>query len=373
MKSIKQIEKLSGKRVIVRVDFNVPIKDGKILDDFRIKKSLPTIEYLHKKGARVILIAHLGEAGTETLAPVAKKIKKYIPQMRFIDSPILSDETKEAIEKMKKKDIFLLENLRREPGEVKDSPSFARALSRYGDVYVNEAFSVSHRLHASIIGIPKYLPSYAGFQLEEEIKNLSQAFKPPHPFLFILGGAKFETKMPLIKKFIHSADTVFICGALANDFYKAKGYDVGKSLVGNGNFEIASLLKQKNLILPPDVLVTNGKKKRFTKPNEIKSNEYMVDAGKDTIELLKNLVSKSKFILWNGPLGKYEYGFAAASDALLRIIANSDAKSIIGGGDTDELISRLKLEKKLGFVSTGGGATLDFLVKGTLPGIKALK
>lgn len=373
MKTVKDIEKLYGKRVLVRVDFNVPIKDGKVLDDFRIKKSLPTIEYLTQKGAIVILMAHLGDDGKESLKPIAVKLKKYLPKTVFLDKPIFSDEVENTIKKAKKKDVILLQNIRSETGEKNNSPSFARALSRYGEVYVNDAFSVSHRPHASLIGITKYLPGYAGLQLEKEINNLSKSFSPEHPFLFILGGAKFSTKMPLIKKFLREADNVFIGGALANDFFRARGYEVGTSLVEDGNYEIKNLMKNKNLIMPMDVEVSQGKKNRFTKIDEIKKEECIVDIGPKSIEQLKDLIKNSKFILWNGPLGKYETGFGGSTEEILKFISKSKVHSIIGGGDTVELISKLKLENKLGFVSTGGGATLDFLTKGTLPGIKVLK
>lgn len=373
MKSIKDIEGLSGKRVLVRVDFNVPMKEGKIIDDFRIKKTIPTVEYLHKKGAIVILLAHLGDDGKESLKAVAVKLKKYIPSSVFISTPIFSDETESTILKAKKGDVFLLENLRTETGEKNNSPSFARALSRYGDVYVNDAFSVSHRAHASVVGITKYLPGYAGFQLENEVKHLSRAFTPEHPFLFILGGAKFDTKIPLIKKFLRDADSVFIGGALANDFFRAKGYQVGTSLVDNTDFQIQSLLKHKNLILPSDVDVAKGSKHRFTKSDSVAVDEAILDVGPQTIEKLKGLIEKAKFILWNGPLGKYRSGFGGSTEEILKSIAKSKAHSVIGGGDTVAIISKLKLETKLGFVSTGGGATLDFLAKGTLPGIKVLK
>ncbi len=373
MKLIKDVGNLSGKRVLVRVDFNVPIKDGKVLDDFRIKKSLPTIEYLHKKGAIVILLAHLGEDGSQSLKGVAIKLKKYIPNLNFIETSIFSDETEAILKDLKKGDVVLLENLRREVSEKNNSPSFARALSRFGSIYVNDAFSVSHRLHASIIGITKYLPGYAGFQFEEEIKNLSLAFNPVHPFLFILGGAKFETKIPLVKKFLRDADNVFIGGALSNDFFKVKGYEVGTSLVENGNFQIASMLKHKNLLLPIDVEVVNGNKYHFSKSSDVAANESIIDIGPESLELLKGFIEKAKFIIWNGPLGKFGVGSLNSTEKILKLIAKSTAHSVIGGGDTVEYISKLKLENKLGFVSTGGGATLEFLAKGTLPGIKALK
>lgn len=373
MKSIKDIGELKDVRVLVRVDFNVPIAGGKVIDDFRIQKALPTISYLHKKGAIVILLAHLGEDGSESLKPVADVLKKYVPNINFIKTFIFSDETEEALKNLKKGSIVLLENLRREVGEKKNAPSFARALSRFGTIYVNDAFSVSHRPHASIIGITKYLPGYAGLQLQEEVENLSRAFKPEHPFLFILGGAKFETKIPLVKKFLRDADTVFISGALANDFFKVKGYEVGESLVEDGDFQIPSLMKHKNLILPPDVEVVKGKVHHFTKPSMVEKDETIVDVGPLSVELLKDLIAKAKFILWNGPLGKFESSSGTATKDILKAIAKSSAHSIIGGGDTVAYITKLKLEDKLGFVSTGGGATLDFLAKGTLPGIKVLK
>jgi phosphoglycerate kinase len=373
MKSIKDLKNLSGKKVILRADFNVPMKDGKILDDFRIQKVIPTILFLHKAGAKVIIISHLGEEGKESLAPVAVKLKKYIKEVEFIPTPIFSDETEKKVNGMKKGEIVLLENLRRETGEKKNSPSFARALSRYGEIYVNDAFSVSHREHASVVGITKYLPGYAGLQFMREVENLSKVFNPKHPFLFILGGAKFETKIPLIKKFLRAADHIFIGGAIANDFFRVKGYEVGVSLVENGNFQIPLLLKAKNLILPTDVEVVKNSKSRFTKPSEVLSDENIVDAGPQTVQVLKDLIGKAEFILWNGPLGKYENGFGGATEELLKIISKSKAFSVIGGGDTVAIISKLKIEDKIGFVSTGGGATLDFLSKGTLPGIRVLK
>jgi len=372
-KSIKDLKNLSGKRVILRVDFNVPMRNEKVLDDFRIKKVIPTILFLKKKGAKVIIISHIGDDGKESLLPVAQRLKKYIKTVDFIQTPIFSDATEKRINLLKKGEIILLENLRGETGEKKNSPSFARALSRYGEIYVNDAFSVSHREHASIVGITKYLPGYAGLQFLAEVENLSKVFNPAHPFLFILGGAKFETKIPLIKKFLRQADHIFIAGAIANDFFKVKGYEVGVSLVGNTNFQVPLFLKAKNLILPIDVEVTKNSKNRFVKPNEVLPDENIVDVGPQTVEVLKNLINRSSFILWNGPLGKYENGFGGATEEVLKIVSKCKAKSVIGGGDTVALISKLKIENKLDFVSTGGGAMLDFLSKGTLPGIRVLK
>ena len=372
MKTIKDIENLKGKRVLVRVDFNVPIVDGKIIDDFRIKAALPTILYLKKKGAIVILIAHIGDDGVKSLKTVSVRLKKFISNFSFVESAIFSDETKKILNNLKTGDVVLLENIRREPGEKTNSPSFARGLSRFGDIYVNDAFSVSHRVHATIVGITKHLPCYAGFQMLDEVSHLSKAFEPKHPFLFILGGAKFDTKIPLIKKFLRDADHVFIGGAIANDFFKHKGYEVGISLVGGSNSQIKPFLKNKNLVLPIDVVAVKGNTHRNIKPNEVTSEENILDIGKDSVLLLGNLIEKAAFILWNGPLGKYETGFGGSTESLLKILVKSKAMSIVGGGDTVSLITKLKLGSKIGFVSTGGGATLDFLAKGTLPGIKAL-
>jgi len=373
MKTLKDLKNLKGKKIILRADFNVPFSNGKILDDFRIKKAIPTILYLQKKEAKVIIISHFGNDGSASLLPVSNVVKKYIKNFKFINQPIFSDETENEINTMKSGEVVLLENLRTETGEKKNSPSFARALSRYGDIYVNEAFPESHREYASIVGITKYLPGYAGFQFVLEIENLSKVFNAPHPFLLIVGGAKFETKIPLIKKFLRSADNIFIGGALANDFFRNKGLEVGLSLVGDTNYQIPIIQKNKNLILPTDLIVTKNNKNRIVKIDEVMPDETIVDVGPATVTLLKDIINKAGFILWNGPLGKYESGFGGSTEEVLKIISKSKALNVIGGGDTVALVSKLKIEEKLNFVSTGGGATLDFLSKGTLPGIRVLK
>lgn len=340
MRSIKQLKNLKGKTVLLRVDFNVPIKNTQVEDDFRIKKALPTINFLLKKGAKIILITHLSKNDdTLNIDPVIKHFFK--------------------ISKISKNKVTFFDNVRKFPGEIKNDPAFAEKLSKMGDIYVNDAFSVSHRKHASIVGLPKYLPSFAGFQLEEEVENLSHAFnKTKHPFLFILGGAKFSTKIPLIKKYLKLADQVFVGGALASDFLKVEGYDVGKSLVSDNNYGIKKLLKNNKVVLPTDFIKKDG---------------IILDIGSASVANLASLIKKSKLILWNGPLGKYEDGGAEATKKILKLVADSKAETIIGGGDTVALITEMKMENKFSFVSTGGGATLDFLVNGTLPGIKMLE
>ena len=238
---------------------------------------------------------------------------------------------------------------------------------------MNEAFSVDHRKDASIALLPRLLPAYAGFQLEAEVKNLSKAFKHPrHPFVFILGGAKFSTKMPLIKKYLKISDHVFIGGALMNDFLKAKGYEVGLSLTDSSNYDISSIIKNKKLFLPEYVLIEKNGKIMEKKSDEVLKDETIIDVGEKSVKKAKTIIENAKLILWNGPLGRYEDGGAKATKEMLKLAASSGAESIIGGGDTAALISKMKMEKKFSFVSTGGGATLDFLANGTLPGIKAL-
>ena len=355
--------------MLVRADFNVPIEKEKVLDPFRIIKTLPTIKYLLAKGAKVILISHAGE-GTQTLLPVAGILKKHIP-VTFVPA-VSGASVEQALISQKDGTAILLENLRSEAGEKKNDAKFAQLLASYGDMFVNDAFPVSHRAHASIVGVPKYLPSYAGLQLEQEIKHLSLAHNPKHPFLFILGGNKFSTKMPLIKKFAKTADHMFIGGALLNDLLRAKGYEIGTSAFEDG-YDVSAILKNKKLILPIDLVVARGNKSRICAPYEVARDESIMDIGPETIKYVVSIAKISKCILWNGPIGFYEKGFGAGSKTLLKGLVASKGDTIIGGGDTVELVNKLGMEKDFSFVSTGGGATLDYLANGTLPGIKALK
>ncbi len=372
MRNIKQIKNIKGKRVLLRVDFNVPVENGVVQDDFRIKKALPTIKYLKQKGAKIILITHLGKGG-DTLLPVANALGKLI-KSKFVPN-ILGQEAQVALEGMKNGDIVLLENLRNDKGEKNSDNFFASSLAKFGDIYVNESFPVDHRADASIVLLPKILPRYAGLQLEEEIKQLTKAFKKPkRPFVFILGGAKFSTKMPLIQKYLKLADHVFIGGALLNDFLKAKGYEVGRSLVDDQKSALLEeILNNKKIILPTDVVVKVGGVTMNRRSDGVNSDEVIIDVGPDSIKSLAPIIKKAKFILWNGPLGRYEDGGDEATKKLLKLVASSKATSIVGGGDTVALVSKMKMEKRFSFVSTGGGATLDFLANGTLPGVKALR
>jgi len=395
MKTLTDIQNLSGVKVLVRVDFNVPIKNGVVTDDYRIRTALPTVNFLKEKGARIILISHIEQADglvnkddvalikKPTLAPVADYLNKNGYKVLFIKNWA---EAYGASEQLKDGEIILLENIRENEGEKKNDKKFAEQLASLADIYVNEAFSVSHREHASVCVITEFLPSYAGLQMEKEIENLSMAFDPTHPFLFILGGAKFDTKLPLINKFLKNADSIFIGGALANDALRAKGYEVGASKLSNGENDISDIVSQSQIMLPVDVVIQDHSVKDVgiqVGQNSVMKTDIILDVGPKSLARLKEKIENAKFILWNGPLGLFEKGFTEGTEELARLIAertendktvgNAKVRSIVGGGDTLSAISKLGIEDRFTFVSTGGGAMLDFLAQGTLPGIEALE
>ncbi len=365
--TLTNLASLRGTRVLVRVDFNVPVVNGAIADDYRLTRTLPTIRKLRDAGARLALISHRG-APDESLEPIATYIQKREPLSFAPDLKELAVWQKNS----HPGDVVLLENLRRFPGETENDESFARQLSQFGDIFVNEAFSASHRSHASIVGVPLYLDSFAGYLFAQEIENLSKAFTPPRPAVFILGGAKVETKLPLLIKFLSLYDAVFVGGAVANDIFKAQGISVGKSKVSDTLPDLSALMKHKNLILPEDVIVSGPDGVKSREVRHILPAEAAVDAGPKTVAALRALLSRARCVLWNGPLGVYEKGFVGGTEKVAEAVAASHAFSLIGGGDTAAVIRARGLEKKFGFLSTGGGATLDFLANGTLPGIEAL-
>ncbi len=373
MKSIKQEKgKLKGKKVLLRLDLNVPVRDGKVLNDFRIKKILPTIKFLKEEGAKIIIISHIGRDKNETLRPVFEYLKQEM-EITFVED-ILSSGAGKKVADMKDDSVILMENLRQYEGEINNDDSFSKQISRLGDIYVNEAFSVSHRKHSSIVGIPKFLPSYSGILFEQEIKTLSKSFNPQKPSLFIIGGNKLKTKLPLIEKFLKIADYLFVGGALANNFFQTEGFNIGKSFAISNNFNLDKVLKNKKIIIPVDVVVENEEGKVFTKkPERVLNDENILDAGEKTILYLESLLKEVRFVLFNGPLGDYEKGFGKSTEELIKAIAKSKTISIIGGGDSTAFVNRLGIEDKFTFVSTGGGAMLEFLLNETLPAIKALK
>jgi phosphoglycerate kinase len=370
MKKIQEAKNLKGKRVFLRSTLNVPVKDGKVINDFRLKNSLKTINFLRESGAKVILAGHIGR-NSMSLLPVFEYFKEYFP-ISFAGE-VLGEETKSLVENMNDGDVVLLENLRKHKGETTNDDEFARELASLADIYVNDAFSVSHREHASIVGLPTYLDSFAGILLQEEIKELSEALEPSSPALCILGGAKFSTKEPLIKKMLEMYDKVFVSGALAHDFFKSKGFNIGKSLSSDTGVDIEELAKSEKIMIPVDVTVQNKDGIFIKKPSEVGDGDNIKDAGPATVELLSKLVQDFKFVLWNGPMGEYEKGFIKPTEDLAQALSESPAKTLIGGGDTIAAIEHLGLEDKFDFISTGGGAMLKFLLNGTLVGIEALK
>lgn len=369
---ITEYKGVAGKRVLLRVDFNVPLEEGEVRDAYKIEQSLPTINFLRKRGARVILLSHLGKGKPEdTLEPVAKYLNQKFPLM-FLDK-LMSPENTDIVNVLHDGDVVLLENLRHNPGEEKNDPEFVRYLASLGDIYVNDAFAVSHRAHASVVGIPAILPHYAGLLLAEEVKHLAVTFSPKHPFLFVLGGAKISTKMPLLKKFLDIADRVFVGGVAANDFLKAGGHEIGRSIVGLSETDgIKAYGTHERLILPSDVVVKNEAGREVRSVDGVARGDMIVDVGPETIHGLEEIVAAAALIVWNGPLGYYEAGFTEGTRELLSLIANSRATSIVGGGDTVALVNEMGFLDRFSFVSTGGGAMLDFLLNETLPGIDAL-
>ncbi len=281
-------------------------------------------------------------------------------------------EAKSAVEALQNGEVILLENLRQDDREVEGDDSLAKELARLADVYVNDAFSDSHREHASITGVPKYLPSYFGINFWKEYQSLKKAMKPESPSLFILGGAKFDTKMPLVLRYTNIYDKIFIGGALANDFFKAKDYEVGKSLISDADLKNNEILRNQKIEIPLDVVVDGPLGVREVGPRAVKENEVIMDAGPTSLKELEEMVQGAKTILWNGPLGNFEKGFSLGTEMLARTISKSDAYSVVGGGDTVAAIRSLRLDNRFSFMSTAGGAMLVFLETGTLPAIEAV-
>ncbi len=347
---------LAAKKVLLRADLDVALKNGKVLEPFRLDRALLTIKFLLKNGAKVTVIGHIGEKG-ESLGPVIKWLKA----------------------KVKSKNLTILENLRRDKGEETNNLGFAKKLASGFDLYVNDAFAVSHRPHASIITLPKLLPAYAGLEFEREVKTLASLKKPAKPLLLIIGGAKFESKLLVINNFLVSAHKIFIGGALANLFFKRLGYETGQSYLDPHSPSITALLKSLKITLPIDVIVKRiDGKKVIVKPEEVRSGDVIVDAGPESLKLLTKEITQAKTIIWNGPLGKFEAGYSEGTKSLAAAISKSKAKVIIGGGDTVAALDSLKKLMPLMklphlFISTGGGAMLEYLATGTLPGIEALE
>ncbi|MEX0912896.1 MAG: phosphoglycerate kinase [Candidatus Paceibacterota bacterium] len=366
---VEDIKGLKGKRVLLRASLNAPVANGVVAETFRLEQALPTIEFLKKEGARVVIIGHIGKGAEESLKPIADFLAEKAG-VRWGGE--LEGGGREQVDSLEDGEAVLLENLRRDPRETASDIDFAKELASLADVYVNDAFSDSHREHASIVGVPKYLPSYFGKSFWREYQGLSQAMKPQSPSVFILGGAKFDTKMPLVERYTSLYDRVFIGGALANDIFKAKGFEVGTSLVSEVDLSGNELLTNPRVVSPTDVVVDGPEGRREVGARGVGSDEVIMDIGPTALKELEEMVQGAKTILWNGPLGNFEKGFSLGTEMLARTISKSDAYSVVGGGDTVAAIRSLGLDTKFGFMSTAGGAMLVFLETGTLPAIEAV-
>lgn len=372
MRAFDLTQNISGKRIVLRAGLNVPLENGAVSNAFRLLESLSTIEALLKQGARVVILGHIGRAPELSLKPVWKEMKKHTSYPIGFIADLLGSDAERAVHALKGGEAVMLENVRSVPGEKKNDPETGARLASYGDVFVNDAFADSHRAHASIVGIPKYIPGFAGPNFMKEYEGILPARAPESPSLAVIGGAKFDTKEPLILELLKTYDRLFIGGALANDFLAAKGYEVGKSLVSHSP-HITKLLDNKKLMLPTDVVVVAGPNgKRVSDVCAVASDESIFDVGPASVETLAPLVSGARSILWNGPLGYFEGGYKEATESLAKLVAESGAVSIIGGGDTVSAIHNLDIADRFTHVSTAGGAMLDFIAHGTIAGIEAL-
>lgn len=372
LKSITEATILPGTRVLVRANLNVPMEQGSVADTSRALGNLPTLRFLKGKGAKTILVGHVSVEG-ESLKPVADILAQHVP-VSFLESPF--DEVgKEKLEHMQDGDIVCLENIRQFPEEEKNDGAFAQKLAGLADIFVNDDFTSAHRVHASIVGVPHYIPSYMGMRFAEEYEHLSEAFHPQHPAVLIVGGAKPETKLPIITALAPHMDSVFVFGVSGNSLLKTKGFSVGTSRVASVNEEVLrTIVAMPHVSTYTDVLTLGvDGKEHVLKPEALGPDDTIVDAGPETLAHLAQVVSSAAFVLWNGPLGLYEKGFSVGTQECARAIASSRAESIVGGGDTDAVLAEGHISGTFTFTSSAGGAMLEFLAQGTLPGIDALK
>jgi phosphoglycerate kinase len=387
-KTVKDID-VKNKRVIVRVDFNVPLNEKlNITDDSRIKGALPTIQYLVDNNAKVLLMSHLGRPKGKVkdemrLTPVAKRLSELLGQdVKKLDDCI-GDDVEKTISTMKSKDVILLENLRFHPEEEKNDTGFAKKLASFADIFVNDAFGTCHRAHASTEGITKYLPSVAGFLVSKEIEYFEKATKnPDKPYVAILGGAKVSDKIDVITNLTEKVDAILIGGAMAYTFLKSEGINIGNSKLESDKIDLAKEIlqsaKSKNIriILPSDHVIADkidASAQKETVDKEIPEGKIGLDIGPKTVREFEDVLKSAKTVVWNGPVGFFELKpFSKGTEEIARFLAGSNATTIIGGGDTAAAVNELSLGKKMSHISTGGGASLEYLEGKTLPGIAAL-
>ena len=389
-KSITDIE-IEGKRVLVRVDFNVPldINTGAIGDDSRIRAVLPTIKYLVEHKSKVIICSHLGRPDGKVIeglrmALIAHRLSELINLPVSTASDCVGADVERAVDNLKPGDILVLENVRFHAEEEANDSSFAQALAKLADIYVDDAFGTAHRAHASTVGVAKYLPSVAGFLMEKELRALGSLLSSPeHPFIALLGGAKVSDKIGLIQNIMGKVDVLLIGGGMAATFLKVLGHEVGLSLIETDKLSLAKELMETakrnrcNLLLPLDVIVADNISPEaageVVRVGEIHANKNIVDIGPQTINLFSEKIRQSKTVFWNGPMGVYEIEqFAGGTKAMAELLASLKATTIVGGGSTAEIVEEMGLANKMTHVSTGGGASLKFLEGKTLPGVAVL-
>ena len=389
-KTVRDID-VAGKKVLVRCDFNVPLdgETGTITDNRRIRAAIPTIQYLIDHNAKVILCSHLGRPKGEvnpkySLKPVAVELSKLLGKEVKLAKDVIGEDAQKLTSEIKEGEVVLLENVRFHKEEEKNDPEFAKKLASFAEIYVNDAFGTAHRAHASTAGVADYLPAVSGFLIEKELEFLGSSLEnPERPFVAILGGAKVSDKIGVIENLIEKVDTLIIGGGMAYTFYKAQGHHIGTSICEEDKLDLATSLLKKaeekgvKLLLPVDNHVSseysNDGEDRFVESTEIPDGFMGLDIGPKTIENFKNAIKNAKTVLWNGPLGVTEFSkFAEGTRAIATALAESDAVTIIGGGDSAEKEKKMGLADKMTHISTGGGASLEFLEGKVLPGIDCL-
>ncbi|MFA7674271.1 MAG: phosphoglycerate kinase [Clostridia bacterium] len=388
-KTVEDIN-VNGKRVIARMDFNVPIADGVISDDKRIREAMPTIKYLVEHNAKVILVSHLGRPKGEfnmkyTLAPIAVRISELLGKKVILANDVIGPDAKAKASALKNGDVMLLENVRFHAEEEKNDPAFAKELASMADIFVNDAFGTAHRAHASTAGLADYLPAVCGFLIKKEISIMGSALNDPkRPFVAILGGAKVSDKIGVIESLIDKVDVILIGGGMAYTFLKAQGYEVGKSICEMDKLDLANELVKKaerkkvRMLLPLETVVadqfTNDAVRKTVDSKKIPADMMGMDIGPKTVAQFAKEIAKAKTIFWNGPMGVFEFeNFAYGTREIAKAIAESDSISIIGGGDSAAAVEILGYADKVTHISTGGGASLEFIEGKILPGIDVLE
>jgi phosphoglycerate kinase len=380
----------AGKKVLVRVDFNVPLKDGVVTDDTRIKAALPTLAYLLDKGAALVVMSHLGRPKGKknpefSMAPVAKKFSEELGKPVTLASDVIGDEVSAQVKALKPGEVLLLENVRYYEGEEKNDPGFAKELAAFGDLYVNDAFGTAHRAHASTEGVSHYLPSYAGFLIEKEVKFMAPLLdNPEKPFVAIIGGSKVSSKIGVLESLVKTCDTIVIGGGMAYTFLAVQGHKIGKSLVEEEykdtarSFLAKAAEKGVSVILPVDHLCgaefSDKTPAIAVDTTDIPDGMIGMDIGKKTVAMVCDAVAKAKSVVWNGPMGVFEFeAFSNGTLTVAKALADCSGTTVVGGGDSVAAINKFHLADKISHVSTGGGASLEFLEGKVLPGIKALE